>query len=96
MERVPWAWEVWSGIEGNGDVDGGSEKQGASTGEDAKQGKRIVEVNYKRHFFHLERNTAQRFGLGVEAGAWLGLVNRRRIWDVSVQLLEEYWKDKGS
>ncbi|OOQ83361.1 hypothetical protein PEBR_34936 [Penicillium brasilianum] len=96
LERVPWAWEVWRGIEGNNDVDGGSEKQGAGTGEDAKQGKGIVEVDYKRLFFCLERNTAQRFGLGVEAGAWLGLVNRRRIWDVCGRLLEEYWKDKGS
>jgi hypothetical protein len=91
LKRLPWAWEVWRGIEGNDDVDGGSE--GVDPDKDTKLGKGKIEVDFKRLFFCLERNTAQRFGLGVEAGAWLGLVNRRRIWDVCVRLLEEYWKD---
>lgn len=70
------------------DIDG--EKEGVKT----KQGKDKIEVNYKGLFLCLERNTVARFGLGVEARGWLGLVNRRRIWDVCVRVLGEYWDDR--
>ncbi|KAJ5355395.1 uncharacterized protein N7496_012607 [Penicillium cataractarum] len=84
LERVPWAWEVWR------DIDGDGEKEVVDT----KQGKGKVGVNYKKLFFCLERNTEQKFGLGVENRGWLGLVNRRRIWDVCVRVSGEYWEDR--
>jgi hypothetical protein len=54
-----------------------------------------VGVDYKRLYLCLEAHTERksRFGSGVGRSGWLRLVNRRRIWDVSVWLLGEYWGD---
>lgn len=55
--------------------------------------KKCVDVDYKKLYLRLDLNTTQRIGLGVKDAPWMGLVNRRRIWDACVQLLGEYKKD---
>lgn len=61
--------------------------------EGEEKGKEEEKVDYKRLYLRLDLNTSKRIGLGVKDDSWMGLVNRRRIWDVCLMLLREYEKD---
>lgn len=50
-------------------------------------------VDWKRVYLCLEMNTANRGGMTIETSRWMGITNRRRIWDACVQLLEHYRKE---
>jgi len=88
MSRVPWAWEIWKDISNTSPEDGEVEKRGEEEGKE-----KGVDVDYKSLYLRLDLNTTQRIGLGVKDGPWMGLVNRRRIWDACLELLGEYEKD---
>lgn len=86
VARVPWAWEVWKDIRNKSSEDGEVDNEEKEKGEEKG-------VDYKRLYLRLDLHTARRVGLGVEIGSWIGLMNRRRIWDACVELLGEYEKD---
>lgn len=50
------------------------------------------EIDFKRLYLCLDKNTSQPFGMTVPMINWMGLTNRRRIWDVCLQLLEHYYR----
>lgn len=83
LGRVGWAWEVMKDI-------------GNTPSDDIEVEKEEGEgVDYKRLYLRLDLNTTKRIGLGLKDGPWMGLVNRRRIWDACLQLLGEYEKDSS-
>lgn len=45
-------------------------------------------LDWKSAYLCLEINTAKRGGMTIEMSRWMGITNRRRIWDACVQLLE--------
>jgi hypothetical protein len=91
LGRVPWAWEVCRDIMNISSVS--SLFSGESEVEKEEKREEELVMDYKKLYLRLELNTAKRIGLGAESGAWMGLVNRRRIWDCCVKILGEYEKD---
>jgi hypothetical protein len=49
-----------------------------------------VEMNYRKLYLLLEENTRNGYGMAPSLSGWLGMANRRRIWDACMQLLPHY------
>ncbi|KAL2802684.1 hypothetical protein BJX63DRAFT_437646 [Aspergillus granulosus] len=48
------------------------------------------QMDYKRLYLCLDINTSLGFGIPPWMGDWMGITNRRRIWNACIQLLENY------
>lgn len=49
-----------------------------------------TKMDYRRIYLLLEKYTSKPFGLTVSMRPWMGIMNRRRIWNACVELLEYY------
>jgi hypothetical protein len=55
-----------------------------------------AKIDYLRIYLCLEKHTSKPFGLTVAMKSWMGIMNRRRIWNACVQLLEHYSKYRNT
>lgn len=53
-----------------------------------------INIDYRRVYLRLEKYTSKPFGMTVSMRPWMGMMNRRRIWDACVQVLEHYSKGR--
>jgi hypothetical protein len=49
-----------------------------------------TQTDYRRIYLRLEKYTSKPFGLTVPMRPWMSIMNRRRIWNACVELLEYY------